>query len=130
MVLTKNKIIPFPNYIKIDVDGIEHLILEGGIKTLNNGEIKSVLIEINDSFSEQHKACIEIMNLSGFKLYRKEHSSMFDNTKYKKVFGNPKFDSKEAVFKSIEWYMKVHVDNFDPWNLSINEAKLFIENYC
>lgn len=83
---TKNKIIPFPNYIKIDVDGIEHLILEGGIKTLKNDEIKSVLIEINDSFSEQHTACIEIMNSSGFKLYKKEHSSMFDNTKYKNQY--------------------------------------------
>ena len=28
-----------PNYIKIDVDGIEHLILKGGIKLLKNIKI-------------------------------------------------------------------------------------------
>ena len=51
-----------------------------------------------------------------------------DNTKYKNVFGNPLFDSKEAVLKSIEWYKKVHVDKLDPWDLSINEAKFFIDD--
>ena len=51
-----------------------------------------------------------------------------DNTKYKNVFGNPLFDSKEAVLQSIEWYKKVHVDKLDPWDLSIKEAKFFIEN--
>ena len=29
------KILDIPDYIKIDVDGIEHLILEGGNKYLN-----------------------------------------------------------------------------------------------
>jgi len=28
--LIKNSILEIPDYIKIDVDGIEHLILEGG----------------------------------------------------------------------------------------------------
>ena len=35
--------LPNPDYIKIDVDGIEHLILKGGINILRNS--KSVLIE-------------------------------------------------------------------------------------
>lgn len=42
---------PKPDYMKIDVDGIEHLILEGCgniLKTVN-----SVLIEVNDDFEEQ-----------------------------------------------------------------------------
>ena len=45
-----------PDYIKIDVDGIEHLILEGAslLKNLSNIEI---LIEINDNFIEQ-KICL------------------------------------------------------------------------
>ena len=43
--------IPKPNYIKIDVDGIEHLILEGGSNILKT--VDSVIIEINDNFDKQ-----------------------------------------------------------------------------
>ena len=41
----------FPNFIKIDVDGIEHLILEGGNQILK--KTKSILVEIDDSFTLQ-----------------------------------------------------------------------------
>jgi FkbM family methyltransferase len=34
-----------PNYIKIDVDGIEPSIVAGAINTLNNRELRSVLVE-------------------------------------------------------------------------------------
>jgi FkbM family methyltransferase len=37
---------PFPNHIKIDVDGNEVDIVEGARKTLANSELKSILIEI------------------------------------------------------------------------------------
>ena len=37
-----------PNYIKIDVDGIELSILNGAIKILNSSNIKSILIENTD----------------------------------------------------------------------------------
>ena len=84
--LIKNKIIPLPNYIKIDVDGIEHLILRGGIETLKSKKIKSVLVEINDAFTKQHKTCIEIMETSGYKISSKLHAPLFDNSKYKDVF--------------------------------------------
>jgi len=40
-----------PEYLKIDVDGIEHLILEGSNQILLT--VKSLLIEIDDSFEEQ-----------------------------------------------------------------------------
>ena len=40
--LIKNNILQIPNYIKIDVDGIEHLILEGASEYLNNNNIKSL----------------------------------------------------------------------------------------
>ena len=37
------------DFIKIDVDGIEHLILKGASKVLKNKDIKSILVEINES---------------------------------------------------------------------------------
>tara|TARA_B100001989_G_C24389409_1_gene388474 strand:+ start:21 stop:668 length:648 start_codon:yes stop_codon:yes gene_type:complete len=40
---------PIPNYIKIDVDNIEHKIIEGGSNLLKNEALKSVLIEMNEN---------------------------------------------------------------------------------
>ena len=39
--LIKNKILDIPDYIKIDVDGIEHLILQGSLDFLSNKKLKS-----------------------------------------------------------------------------------------
>ena len=41
-----------PNYIKIDVDGIEWRILQGGIATLASVDVKSVLVEVNKDQKE------------------------------------------------------------------------------
>ena len=69
--LIKNKILELPNYIKIDVDGIEHLILQGGINHLNNKTIKSILIEVNEEFEDQSKNVLKILKDNGFKLSSK-----------------------------------------------------------
>ena len=45
--------LPVPNYIKIDVDGIEALILKKGGGTFRNNELKSVLIEVNEDKKEE-----------------------------------------------------------------------------
>ncbi len=37
-----------PNYVKIDIDGLEFQVVCGMLKTLRNNDLKSVLIEIND----------------------------------------------------------------------------------
>tara|TARA_Y100000590_G_scaffold463126_1_gene629076 strand:- start:1044 stop:1850 length:807 start_codon:yes stop_codon:yes gene_type:complete len=54
-----------PNYIKIDVDGIEHLILQGATKILD--QCKSILIEINDEFTNHSEQCLSILKENGFK---------------------------------------------------------------
>ena len=41
-----------PNHIKIDVDGIEWKILQGGIATLASVDVKSVLVEVNKDEKE------------------------------------------------------------------------------
>ena len=58
-----------PNYIKIDVDGVEHLILRGGIKVIQNAE--SVLIETTEKFKESFDICQKILNQNNFKLVSK-----------------------------------------------------------
>ena len=86
--LLDNNILEIPNYIKIDVDGIEHLILEGAGKYLKDKRIKSLSIEINEDFEEQYKKVIEIMDQNEFKLLHKKHNNeMFNKSrKFSKVF--------------------------------------------
>ena len=69
--------VPSPDYVKIDVDGIEHFILEGGEKILKS--CKSILIEINDDFKEQSITCNQILTDLKFKLLKKEHGERYDN---------------------------------------------------
>ena len=76
--------IPHPDYIKIDVDGIEHLIIKGGLNTLKNTE--SVLVEVNEEFNEQSENVKKYMLHSGFVLLDKKQSKMSAGTKYESIF--------------------------------------------
>jgi len=84
----ENSILDIPDYIKIDVDGIEHLILEGGDKFLNNKKVKSLSIEINENFKEQYDKVLNLMNKYEFKLLHKKHNDdMFsEQSKFNKTF--------------------------------------------
>jgi hypothetical protein len=76
-----------PNYIKLDVDGIEHKILDGAKKTLMNNDLKSILVEVNENFQDQHKNIVKIMNENNFKLVSKNQNiSDVQNTKFSKTF--------------------------------------------
>jgi FkbM family methyltransferase len=68
--------IPVPDFIKIDVDGIEHLILEGAESLLP--QVKGVLIEINDNFDEQSSKSSQYLKKAGFELTEKKHADFYD----------------------------------------------------
>ena len=55
-----------PDYVKVDVDGIEHLVLEGFGEKLK--KVKSLLIEVNKDFKEQAAAIEHLMIKHGFNL--------------------------------------------------------------
>ncbi|MFT4552857.1 MAG: hypothetical protein ACI9S8_001489 [Chlamydiales bacterium] len=63
--LVKDKVIPKPNHIKIDVDGFEHKILQGAKKTLESKDLKSVPLEINWNIDE-HQKIIDHMDTKDF----------------------------------------------------------------
>tara|TARA_Y100000816_G_C26105030_1_gene586870 strand:- start:501 stop:1361 length:861 start_codon:yes stop_codon:yes gene_type:complete len=63
-----------PNYIKIDVDGLEHLILDGAGDILSNLRIESMLIEINENYKVQFDKVKSIMEKNNFKIVKKEQS--------------------------------------------------------
>lgn len=56
--------LPKPDYVKIDVDGIEHLVLNGAEKSI--AAAKSILVEVTNSFSEQANFCHEILKRNYF----------------------------------------------------------------
>ena len=66
--------IPQPDYVKMDVDGIEHLILNGGTEVLKN--VKGVLIEVNDAFQEQSSQCKLLLTKAGLVLKEKRQSEI------------------------------------------------------
>jgi FkbM family methyltransferase len=76
--------IPQPDYIKMDVDGIEHLILKGGDVVLQN--VRSVLIEINDEFERQRLESASYLSQAGLVLKEKRHADMFENSQFKNTY--------------------------------------------
>jgi len=63
---------PFPNHIKIDVDGIEGKIVKGAKETLADKRLKSVLIELDTERREYIKEISVLFKSFGLKLLKKE----------------------------------------------------------
>ena len=84
----ENSILEIPDYIKIDVDGIEHLILEGGDKFLTNQKVKSLSIEINENFKEQYEQVLDLMEKNKFRILHKKFNDDFqlEGSKFNKTF--------------------------------------------
>ncbi len=57
--------VPVPDYIKLDVDGIEHKVLRGARRTLSNAGVRELLVELNTHLPE-HRAAIEMLQSLGF----------------------------------------------------------------
>ena len=76
--------LPQPDYIKIDVDGIEHIILRGGREVLQR--IKGILVEITDDFPEQSTESRMILQEAGLTMKEKLHSEMFEGGIFQNTF--------------------------------------------
>ncbi|WP_277640147.1 FkbM family methyltransferase [Wolinella succinogenes] len=68
-VINKYKL-PNPEYIKIDVDGAELAVINGGGNTLTNKSLKSIFIELEDEKPES-EIIINRLQLYGFSLKSK-----------------------------------------------------------
>ena len=75
-----------PKLIKIDVDGIEHMILKGMKNVLRAKECYSVFVEVNDEFEEQAEGVKDILEECGFKLSIKTQAEMHELSKYGTTF--------------------------------------------
>jgi len=63
--LVAEGLIPVPDYVKIDVDGIEPRIVRGARDTFADKRVKSVLIEVDTSVDE-HWEMVDLMLELGF----------------------------------------------------------------
>ncbi len=64
--LVEDGVIPPPDHIKIDVDGLEHKVIAGALQTLKRHPVKSLSIEVNPALKE-HQWLIENLTGLGFK---------------------------------------------------------------
>jgi hypothetical protein len=76
-----------PDYIKIDVDGLEHIILSGAKEVLKN--VKEILVEINDNFHIQSESTKIILTDLNFyldqKIYTEKVTKKVANQIWKKI---------------------------------------------
>jgi FkbM family methyltransferase len=64
--LVEDGVIPPPDHIKLDVDGLEHKVIAGALQTLKSHPVKSLSIEVNPSLKE-HQGLIQTLTDLGFK---------------------------------------------------------------
>jgi len=76
----------FPTHIKIDVDGLENLVVSGSIKTLENPALKSLLVEF-DSRDEASMQTIEFIQSKGFRIHSK--SQRIEQNFFNYIFRRP-----------------------------------------
>jgi len=65
--LVSTKTISVPTHIKIDVDGLEHKVLQGASNTLKSNRVKSLSVELNSNLIE-HRRALERLESYGFRV--------------------------------------------------------------
>jgi FkbM family methyltransferase len=76
----------FPTHIKIDVDGIEGKIVEGGCKTFEDPRLRSILVELDDNQPEITRPVISTLEQAGLKLSAKKNVSVNENSEFASVY--------------------------------------------
>ena len=84
--LLDKKILKFPNYVKIDVDGIEHKILKGADNHLKNKSLKSLSIELNENYLEQFNSVKNLMVENNFQIMQKKQGHISKSLKFLKTY--------------------------------------------
>jgi FkbM family methyltransferase len=57
---------PFPNHLKVDVDGLELAILSGASATLLDSRLQSVLVELSVTLKKETHLAVSVLQKAGF----------------------------------------------------------------
>lgn len=93
--LIMENILVCPNYIKMDVDGIEHLILNGAKNLLSNKNLQELSIEMNPNYYQQYDNINKIMIDYGFERVIETNARLLNNINYKLKFN----ETVNVIFK-------------------------------
>jgi hypothetical protein len=107
--------LPSPTHIKIDVDGLEHRVIDGAVATLANG-VQSLLVEVNTG-NRLHMQMVEKLQSFGFK---------YDQWQVEKSI------RKEGSFKGVSEYLFRKEQKFSYCEVpdkSFREAKVETEPF-
>lgn len=77
---------PFPDHIKIDVDGIEDKIVAGAARTLADPRIKSLSIELDAARPEYTDAVVREIEAAGLTLVSKRRAPELDATPFADIY--------------------------------------------
>jgi FkbM family methyltransferase len=64
--LVRERIVPPPDYIKVDVDGFEPKVIAGAAEVLRDSKLKSMLVEVNQNLPD-HREMVAQLNRLGFR---------------------------------------------------------------
>ncbi len=84
--LIDDEVLKVPNYIKIDVDGNEHLILEKATSILTSNKVKEIMVELNEDYREQFIKVNSILQENSFTFKQKFISEFAKNSKFQKSY--------------------------------------------
>ena len=73
---------PFPTHLKIDVDGIEAKIVEGGLETLADHRLKSVSIELDIKRANEEARVTQLLSECGLVLRQRKHSDLIADSEF------------------------------------------------
>jgi FkbM family methyltransferase len=63
--ITKSFNLPSPTHLKVDVDGLEHLVIAGAVEAITDKTLKSILIELNTNLPD-HQDIITKLKRNNF----------------------------------------------------------------
>jgi FkbM family methyltransferase len=62
--------LPAPNYLKLDIDGIEDKVLAGGVNTIADPALRGIMIEMTKASSKRNEATRAALAKAGFRFVR------------------------------------------------------------
>jgi FkbM family methyltransferase len=77
---------PFPNHLKIDVDGIEEQIVTGAKNTLADPRLRSISIELEANRVEYTRSVFDRLETAGLRLVSRRHAEMFEGGPFAEIY--------------------------------------------